>query len=198
MRREREIKGLTRLGQVYRGLPTAQWPRSSQPLLAVRRASMHPSSNRTVSWGCSRRPASTQTRPRRPFFRSVSTAGRVSSLFDFENRKIGTGSSRTFTPHGSSSAPSSLAARSAHSPDRLRVLPARHDNRLRPRPLLPAGPVGLRARQPQHRHRSRLPKRGATPTSPAAFTNATRFWWIGQMEMCVVLGPFTSPRAFSI
>ena len=41
--------------------------------------------------------------------------------------------------------------------DRVRVLPARHPDHPRPGPLLPAGPGGLRPREPEHRHGACLP-----------------------------------------
>ena len=41
--------------------------------------------------------------------------------------------------------------------DRVRLLPARHPDHRRPGPLLPAGPGGLRPREPEHRHGACLP-----------------------------------------
>ena len=52
------------------------------------------------------------------FFKSVSTRGRVAGLYDFENRRLGTDLPPFFFPtwiRVSSSAPSSLAARSGNS-----------------------------------------------------------------------------------
>ena len=53
-----------------------------------------------------------------PFFKSISTSGRIAGLFDFENRRLGTGRPPFFPGRsrlGSSSAPSYLAVRSEGS-----------------------------------------------------------------------------------
>ena len=91
------------------------------------------------------------------FFKSVSTSGRVGGLFDFENRtKDPPFFPDVHSPH-SNSAPSSSAARSAASPR-----PNAPSSSTTPPPSttrIAASPRArrLRPRQPQHRHRPRLP-----------------------------------------
>ena len=82
-----------------------------QPLLAVRRARLEPDQTRWLRRACSRRRGSTPTRPRRQFFKSISIQERLAGLFDFENRRTGTGLPPFFPmwTRGSSSVPSSLA-----------------------------------------------------------------------------------------
>ena len=88
------------------------------------------------------------------FFKTVSTSGRVGGLFDFENKKI------FFKDIHASFKFCALifGGEQAHvRRDQVRLLPARHRDHQRPRPLLPAVPRRLRSREPQHRHRPRLP-----------------------------------------
>ena len=87
------------------------------------------------------------------FFKTVSTSGRVGGLFDFENKKI------FFKDiHAVQVLRAHLRRRQAHvRRDQVRLLPARRRDHQRPQPLLPAVPRRLRAREPQHRHRPRLP-----------------------------------------
>ena len=109
------------------------------------------------------------------FFKSVSTKGRVSGLFDFENKKI-------FFKDVHASFKFCALIFGGHQRtlrrDPLRLLPPRHvrtiDDRDRCFPLTPGR---LRPRQPQHRHRARLPHDAATPTSPAASTSGIPCSW---------------------
>ena len=93
------------------------------------------------------------------FFKSVSTTGRVAGIYDFENRRLGTDLPPFFADidSRSSSAPSSSAARNAVPGDPLRLLSCRHPPSPTPTALHPHVPRRLRPRQPQHRHRPRLP-----------------------------------------
>ena len=118
------------------------------------------------------------------FFKTVSTSGRVGGLFDFENRRLGTDlppffkdihSRRSSSAHSSSAAPSARSTRPSAPSSCTTPRPS-----TRPQPLLPTFPRRLRAGEPKHRHRPRLPHSTATPTSPAASTPATPCWWIAQ------------------
>ena len=100
------------------------------------------------------------------FFQSVSTSGRVGGLFDFENRKM-----PPFFKDVDASVqvlrPRLRRRGAAVRRDRVRLLPPRHGHGQGPRPLLPAGPRRLRAGEPEHGHRARLPhstRRGDHPT----------------------------------
>ena len=90
-----------------------------------------------------------------PFFKSISTSGRVGGLFDFENKKTDllqgcTRLIQILRPY--------LRRRGAPlRPHRLRLLPSRHRHCRRPESLLPSCSRRLRPRQPQHRHRPGLP-----------------------------------------
>ena len=94
------------------------------------------------------------------FFKSVSTSGRVSGLFDFENRRLGTKLPALLPRRGLKVQvlrPDIRRRGAALRRDRLRLLPPRHQDHRRPRPLLSARAGRLRPRKPQHRHRPDLP-----------------------------------------
>ena len=94
------------------------------------------------------------------FFKSVSTKGRVSGLFDFENRRLGTEFPPYFPDVDSRFKFCALIfggeGRRFDETDCAFFL---HDTRTidDPDPLLSAGAGRLRPRQPQHRHRPDLP-----------------------------------------
>ena len=88
------------------------------------------------------------------FFKSVSTGGRVSGLFDFENKKV------FFKDvHASFKFCALIFGGEERRFDETTCAFFLHDAETikESRPLFPAGPVGLRPRQPQHRHGPRLP-----------------------------------------
>ena len=86
-----------------------------------------------------------------PFFKSLSTSGRVGGLFDFENRRLGT-TLPPFFPDVDSPlqvlCPCLRRGGTALRPDRLRLLPPRHGDDRRRGPLLSAGPGRLRRVNP--------------------------------------------------
>ena len=89
------------------------------------------------------------------FFQTVSTNGRVSGLFDFENRKI------FFKDVHASFKFCRLDFRrraAAASSNRLRLLPPQYrHHRTIPNRCFPLAAGRFCPRQPQHRHRARLP-----------------------------------------
>ena len=91
------------------------------------------------------------------FFKSVSTSGRLSGLFDFENRNW----TAALLPRRGLAVqvlrPDLWRGGAAVRRDRVRLLPPRHQDHQRPGPLLPAGPVGLRPGEPEHGHCARIP-----------------------------------------
>ena len=94
------------------------------------------------------------------FFQSVSTTGRVAGIYDFENRRLGTDLPPFFPDIDSRFKFCALIVGGlpTHLPrDPLRLLPARHRHHQKPRPCLRPESRRLRPRQPQHRHRPRLP-----------------------------------------
>ena len=128
--------------------------RRHQPLLAVRRARDGPrqaqrlrraahavghlrrqDGGAVLQVGIHRRPRFRPVRLREPEDRSSRTWTRVVQVLRPRLRRRGAALRR----------------------DQVRLLPARHPDHRRPGPLLPAGPGGLRPREPEHRHRARLP-----------------------------------------
>ena len=94
------------------------------------------------------------------FFHSVSTTGRVAGIYDFENRRLGSDLPPFLPRHR---LPLQILRPHRRRPatylprNPLRVLPPRHEHHRRSRPRLHPVPRRLRSRQPQHRHRPRLP-----------------------------------------
>ena len=81
------------------------------------------------------------------FFKSVSTSGRLSGLFDFENRRLGTDLPPFFPDVDSRFKFCALifgGEERRFRRNQVRLLPPRCQDHQRPGPLLPAGPVGFR------------------------------------------------------
>ena len=131
------------------------------------------------------------------FFESVSTGGRVSSLFDFENRRLGTGLPPFFPDVDSRFKFCALVfggEERRFDQTELRLLPARHPDHRRPGPLLPAGPGGLRPREPQHRHRARLPHTARRRHHPPHLRAAPGPGRPLRQQSCAALGPSGTTR----
>ena len=172
-RRVRRRQGARRharqTGARLRALPLAG-RRRHQPLLAVRRARHAPHQGPMASWACSRRRASTRTRPppasSRPFrpraacpAYSTSRIGRYSSKdvhasFKFVALIFG-GEARRFDR---TDCAFFLHDTATIKNDRQRCFPLTADD--------------LHPRQPQHRHRARLPYPAGCRDHPSASTRA--------------------------
>ena len=127
------------------------------------------------------------------FFKTVSTGGRVGGLFDFENRRLGTDLPPFFpiSIRVVQVLRAHLRRRQAHVRRvQMRLLPARHRDHQRPRPLLRAGAGGLRAGEPQHRHRPRLPHPPRRRDHPPHLRPATPCWWTAQGATSAAPGRF--------
>ena len=124
------------------------------------------------------------------FFKSLSSSGRVGGLFDFENRRLGTGLPPFFPDVDSRFKFCALifgGAEAAVRRDRVRLLPTRYRNHQRPEPLLSTGPVGLRAGEPEHRNRAHISHEAGRGDHPAHLRAAS----------CAGR-PFTGRRAQSV
>ena len=131
------------------------------------------------------------------FFKSVSTSGRASGLFDFENKKI------FFKDIHASFKFCALifgGVERQFEQDRMRLFHARRGNDRRREPLLSSfTPDGLRPGQPQHWHRALSSALAATPRSPAASMSIIPCWWIAQaVQQCKAYPVRSSGRDCSI
>ena len=126
------------------------------------------------------------------FFRSVSTSGRVGGLFDFENRRLGTNLPPFFPDmwtRDSNSAPSSSAESNTGS-----MRPGAPSSSTIPKPSTTPNAASrwslqtLPVSTPTPALRPSFAP-GATPTSPAASTNAIRCWWTAQGVRSATPGP---------
>ena len=131
------------------------------------------------------------------FFKSVSTKGRLSGLFDFENKKI------FFKDvHASFKFCALIFGGEERRFDETDCAFFLHDTRTidDPRPLLSACPGRLRPRQPQHRHRPESSEPAATPTSPAAYMSGIPCWWTAPTAKSASVWPvrFTDKDSFNI
>ena len=150
-----------RLGQLVRG--SGHYPsvgrRRHQPLLALRRA-CHAPVNPDGIVGLLTPSGIYADKTAARFFKSVSTSGRVGGLFDFENGRNDETSvllPRCRSPLIQVLRPHLRRRGAPFRRDRMRLLPSRHRRYPRPGSLLPPCARRLRPRQPQHRHRPRLP-----------------------------------------
>ena len=94
------------------------------------------------------------------FFQTVSTNGRVSGLFDFENRRLGKTYPSSPTWTGAFKFVALIFGGEARRFDRTDCaffLPDTATIEDDPERCFPLAPDGLHPRQPQHRHRARLP-----------------------------------------
>ena len=111
------------------------------------------------------------------FFESVSTKGRVSGLFDFENKKI------FFKDvHASFKFCALIFGGEKRRFDETKCAFFLHDTATinADGPLLPIDARGLRPREPQHRDCARYSAPGETPRSPVESTSDIRCWWTAQ------------------
>ena len=120
------------------------------------------------------------------FFKSVSTAGRVAGLFDFENKKI------FFKDvHASFKFCALIFGGEKRRFDKTECAFFLHDTETLQGPgtMLPAGAVRLRQGEPQHRPRLPSSAHGATPKSPAASTKPIPCWWTARKVRNAASGP---------
>ena len=118
------------------------------------------------------------------FFKSVSTNGRVSGLFDFENRRPGTGPAvRSFPDVDSRFKFCALVFGGEERRfDETACAFFLHDIRTIADPdrCFPLAPGRLRPREPEHRHGARLPHAAGRGDHPPHLQSATRFWSTAQ------------------
>ena len=110
------------------------------------------------------------------FFKSVSTSGRLASLFDFENKKI-------FFKDVHASFKFCAITFGGRRTDRstrhkVRVLPPRHRNHRRPRPFLSTYTGRFHQGESEYRYRAGIPYLQGCRHYAAAFTNNTLHWLI--------------------
>ena len=94
------------------------------------------------------------------FFKSVSTSGRVGGLFDFENRRLGTDLPPFFPDVDSRFKFCALILSGKERrfrKNRMRLFFTRHENYRRRGSLFPIEVRGLLSREPEYRHRTRVP-----------------------------------------
>ena len=124
------------------------------------------------------------------FFKSVSTSGRVGGLFDFENRRLGTGLRPSFPTWtlGSSSASSSSEERTTFDETECAFFSPTRTPSMTPNGCFPLAPDDF-ARVNPNRVQRPSSERGATRRSPAVSMSGIPFWCITRRKVNYAHGP---------